>query len=284
MLDYLRFTCDLEQPLIASAIDECSLWASRFGSLLLDNLELHADLHILDLACGTGFPLFELAHMYGASCRVTGVDNWKGGIERARAKLDVYQLPNVQIIEADAAHLPFPAESFDLITSNLGINNFADPAAVLAECFRVGRPGAHLALTTNPIGHMREFYAVFRSILEEQHRDRYLERLARNEAHRGSKEALIELMERGGFRIVKIKEERFQLRYLNGGTMLNHFLTKIGFLGGWRRVIEPEDEAPIFTELERRLNQLVEAQGELRMTIPMLYLEAERSDTRPSLS
>ncbi|GCE06026.1 class I SAM-dependent methyltransferase [Dictyobacter aurantiacus] len=284
MLNYLRFTCDLDQPLTASAIDECSLWASRFGSLLLDNLELHADLHILDLACGTGFPLFELAHMYGTSCRVTGIDNWKEGIERARAKLDVYQLPNVQIVEADAAHLPFPAESFDLITANLGINNFTDPEVVLAECFRVGRPEARLALTTNPIGHMREFYAVFRSILEEQHRDHYLERLAQNEAHRGSKEALIELVGRSGFRIVKIKEEQFQFRSLNGSALLNHFLTKIGFLGGWRRVIEPGDEASIFAELERRLNQLAEAQGELRLTIPMLYLEAEKSATRPSLS
>lgn len=277
MVDYLRFTYDSGQPDTVSVFDECSLWAARFGSLLLNNLELHPNLNILDLACGTGFPLFELAHMYGTSCQVTGVDRWKEAIERARLKLGVYQLPNVQILEADAGHLPLQEETFDLIVSNLGINNFTDPDAVLAECFRVAKPHARLALTTNPVGHMYEFYDIFRATLKEQHKSLYLERLEKNESHRGSKEALIELLQRSGFRIVNVKEDQFQLRYLNGHALFNHALTKFGFLDGWRHVVDPEDEEWIFGLLEHKLNQLAEARGELRMTVPMLYLEGEKS-------
>lgn len=33
--------------------------------LLLDNLELSRGATVLDLGCGTGFPLFELADMHG---------------------------------------------------------------------------------------------------------------------------------------------------------------------------------------------------------------------------
>src|SRR5690348_1094725 len=106
MPDYLHFTYDPNNQETASIFDECSLWGARFGLFLLNNLELRPDLRILDLACGTGFPLFELAHMYGTTCQITGVDNWKGAIERARAKLHFYHLPNVQIVEADAEHLP----------------------------------------------------------------------------------------------------------------------------------------------------------------------------------
>src|SRR5437660_3075543 len=162
MPHFLDFTYDPNDPETTSVFDEISLWAARFGLFLFKYLELRPNLNILDLACGTGFPLFELAQVYGASCQVTGIDSWKEAVERARSKLHTYQFPNVTILEADAAHLPFQDGAFDLIVSNLGANNFTDPYAVFAECFRVAKPNAHMVLTTNTAGHMSEFYAVFR--------------------------------------------------------------------------------------------------------------------------
>jgi hypothetical protein len=41
-------------------------------------------------------------------------------------------------------------------------------------------------------------------------------------------------------------------------------------------VLAAEDEAAVFGMLEARLNALAEAQGELRVTIPMLYLEGQK--------
>jgi hypothetical protein len=55
---------------------------------------------------------------------------------------------------------------------------------------------------------------------------------------------------------------------------LNHSLTRIGFLDGWRSVVDADDEQRVFESIERRLNEAAGAQGELRMTVPMLYLEA----------
>src|SRR5437588_11126403 len=105
MPNFLRFTYDPNDPDVVSAFDEISLWAARFGLFLFSHLELRPNLNILDLACGTGFPLFELAQMHGASCQVTGVDVWKQGIERARLKGAISQCSNVRILEADAAQL-----------------------------------------------------------------------------------------------------------------------------------------------------------------------------------
>ena len=68
MREYLRLPFEGSHSDIASVIDECSLWAVRFGLILLDHLELRPHLTILDLACGTGFPLFELAQLYGRTC------------------------------------------------------------------------------------------------------------------------------------------------------------------------------------------------------------------------
>ena len=36
------------------------------------------------------------------------------------------------------------------------------------------------------------------------------------------------------------------MRYLDGSAFFNHWLTKLGFLDGWRSIVEPEDEEIIF--------------------------------------
>jgi len=276
--DFLHFTYNPNDPDIASSFDQVSFWSARFGSLLFRELPLGPNLNILDLACGTGFPLVELAQVYGTSCQVTGIDIWKEALERARLKVKAYQLTNVQVMQADAAHLTFDDKTFDLIISHLGLNNFTEPEAVLAECFRVARPRAHLVLTTNPVGNMSEFYEVFRATLQELQKPDYLERLRVNESHRGTKESISAMLQAAGFRVVKTKEDSFQFRYLDGGALFNHILTKVGFLDGWRQVINPEDEQHVFAILENKLNQIASIQGELRMTVPMLYLEAEKPD------
>ena len=45
------------------------------------------------------------------------------------------------------------------------------------------------------------------------------------------------------------------MRYVDTSALLNHSLTRIGFLSGWRSVVEPEDEVEIFAEVARRLDE-----------------------------
>jgi ubiquinone/menaquinone biosynthesis C-methylase UbiE len=261
---------------IAPVFDEVTLWASRFGALLFDNLQVRKDLNILDVGSATGFPLFELAGTHGFSCRVTGIDVWKAALDRARLKQRAYGIPNVALVNADAAAMPFADASFDLVVSNLGINNFDDPTAVLAECYRVLKTGGRLVMTTNLEGHWREFYAVFRAVLAEKGNPQYLDRLAANEGHRGTRQSVSSLLEGAGFGIARVVEDSFVMRFTGGTALFNHTLTQLGFLDGWRGVVDPADEENVFGELEGRLNQIAEEQGELRMSTPMLFIEGEK--------
>lgn len=276
MPDFLQRTTDFTDPDVVSAIDEASLWAARFGILLLEELPLRPSSNVLDLGCGSGFPLFELAHVHGPSCQFIGLDIWPQALTRARAKLRVHNLKYVHLVRADAARLPFRDASFDLIVSNLGVNNFAAPANVVRECARVARPGGRLAFTTNLTGHMREFYDVFRSTLVDLGLAQCLPRLSAQEAHRGSKDSVAQLLTDAGFKIERKVEHSFTMRYIDGSALFRHSLTRFGFLDGWRSVVDRSDHERVFAALEQNLNRLAARHAQLTVSVPMLYIEARR--------
>jgi demethylmenaquinone methyltransferase/2-methoxy-6-polyprenyl-1,4-benzoquinol methylase len=74
----------------------------------------------------------------------------------------------IRWIEADALQLPFPDQSFDLVTSAFGFRNLADYDAGLREVLRVLRPGGECGILefSEPEGLMGKIYDVyFKSIL-----------------------------------------------------------------------------------------------------------------------
>ncbi len=280
MTDYLQNKIDLSGPLNASIVDELSFWSSRFGSILFDNLTVRPNINILDVGCANGFPLFELAHVFGRTCRVTGIDIWSDSIERARFKLGLYALTNVEIVETDAGHQPFDDATFDLIVSNVGINNWADPRAVLTECRRVAKPGAELVLTSNLVGHYQEFYEVFQQTLIELKMSHLLDALEAQRRHRGTRESISEVLSETGWRIGKVIEDSFQMRFADGHSLLNHSLTRYGFLDGWRGVVGGVAEEQVFAAIEIKLDAIAQEKGELRMTVPMIYVESLKTGLR----
>ena len=126
MQDYLAFRLDLEDAEVVSAYDELPLWSAMFGLLLLAHLPLRRHTTVLDVGHGTGFPAIELAERLGSTCRVHGIDRWGMALNRARHKAQVRGVENVRLWQGDAAAMPFRDGEFDLVVSNLGINNFSD--------------------------------------------------------------------------------------------------------------------------------------------------------------
>jgi len=101
-----------------------------------------ADMLVLDLASGTGEPAISLAQRVGPRGSVTAVDQSSEllaiAAERARNK----KLSNFATRQADAHHLPFAGQRFDLATCRFGVMFFSDAQGALTELRRVLKPGA----------------------------------------------------------------------------------------------------------------------------------------------
>jgi len=97
---------------------------------------------VLDLATGTGEPGISLAQRVGPRGLVTAVDQSSELLDIAAKRAQDKNLLNFMTQQADAHHLPFADQSFDLATCRFGVMFFSDFQRALAELRRVLKPGA----------------------------------------------------------------------------------------------------------------------------------------------
>jgi ubiquinone/menaquinone biosynthesis C-methylase UbiE len=94
----------------------------------------------LELGVGSG-ATFD--HYPGDLASLTGLDVSEGMLELARARAARLPFP-VRLQAADFQTLPFPAASFDTVTSSLALCGIPDPALLFSEIRRVLRPGGRM--------------------------------------------------------------------------------------------------------------------------------------------
>ena len=274
--DYLDTSIDWNAPNVVSCLDELPLWSAPFGLILLENSRIQPDMTVLDIGFGTGFPLLELAQRLGKSATIYGIDPWKAAHERTRLKMDLFNIKNVILIEGDASSMQFKDETFDLIISNLGINNFQDPRKIFRECFRVAKPKAQIALTTNPKGHMKEFYTVFEETLKELSLNKLEEDFLIHLNHRLTPKIIRSYLKEVGFKITKSQQSSITMRFLDGSAFFSHSLIRYGFLEDWKKLIPAEHWNIVFSKVESKINIIAHNNGEFSLTIPVVYIEGEK--------
>lgn len=131
-------------------------WAGAYGrSRLLPllqrkalaELDLRPDDRVLDVACGAGALVVDVAP--GVE-RAVGVDLSDGMLELARSRLrsaqQAHPLDNVEFVQGPSDALPFDDGSFTALVCTTALHHFPDPQRSIDEMARVLEPGGRVVI------------------------------------------------------------------------------------------------------------------------------------------
>lgn len=115
--------------------------------------------NILDLASGLGEPAFSLAEAVGPKGRVTASEITPEFVGSILEHRDLGSVKNLCAIQAEACAIPFPDQSFDIVTCQLGAMYFVPVKKAFEESLRVLKPGGKVAILTWGMPEQGTFFA-----------------------------------------------------------------------------------------------------------------------------
>ena len=114
---------------------------AEWAPCLVDFAGIRPGQAVLDVACGTGIVARTVADQLGGAGRVVGLDLNPAMLAVARRVC-----PDIEWREGDAAAMPFPDGSFDVVVCQMALMFFRDRAGALRDMRRVVSAGGTVAL------------------------------------------------------------------------------------------------------------------------------------------
>ncbi|HET6149803.1 MAG TPA: methyltransferase domain-containing protein [Polyangia bacterium] len=123
--------------------ERTDVYLDPLGRAAMALLQLERGTRVVDVGCGCGQTLLELAELVGPSGEVLGLDISEPMLARARERVAAHE--NVSLALADAETYPFGPRSWDALFSRFGVMFFRDPQEAFTNLRRALRPHGQLA-------------------------------------------------------------------------------------------------------------------------------------------
>lgn len=131
---------------------------SPLGIRAMDALHIRPGETVVDLGCGTGQTLLQLAERVGAGGHVVGIDISAPLLKAARSRTS--GIEQVTCIEGDATGLALPAGSIDAFFSRFGVMALPDHVTTFANFHQMLKPSGRIvfvcwrSLIENELDHL----------------------------------------------------------------------------------------------------------------------------------
>lgn len=103
--------------------------------LCIKQLPIKPHDNVIDLCCGTGDLSGIVKKLYPKAC-IIGIDFSEKMLEIAQSKYN-----NIQYIQADVTHLPYPDNCFDIAIMGFGLRNIQNAEKAVEEVYRILKNG-----------------------------------------------------------------------------------------------------------------------------------------------
>ena len=142
---------------------------------------------LLDVGCGTGFLIDTLTKQYSA--KYYGADLSDEMIRVAKEK----NIEGAEFVVSSADRLPYPDQSFDIVTCSQSFHHYPYPEKAMQEAFRVLRSGGLYILSDTGIGGIGGW--IDNHIL--------FKLMNSGDCHTTDRKGIAEMMERTGFEVIQ---------------------------------------------------------------------------------
>jgi ubiquinone/menaquinone biosynthesis C-methylase UbiE len=231
------------------------------GEDLCEALDIRSYQKVLDVAAGNGNVSLAAARRW---CDVVATDYVPKLLDRARERADAERL-SIEFQQADAEHLPFSDDSFDVVVSSFGVMFTPDQDRAAAEMVRVCKSGGKIGLANwTPEGFIGQVFKTIGTHVPPPTG-------ARSPALWGTRGRMIELFEPCAASIKSVPKH-FVFRYRSPRHWLDTFRTYYGPLLKTFAVLAPPAQAALERDLMSLIGQF-NCSEDGSMVVPSEYLE-----------
>lgn len=121
---------------------------------------------------------------------------------------------------------------------------------------------------------MIEFYSAMEKVLTD-FKLNYCIELMRQQIYKKRKplDQYLEQIQSYGFSIDSVSHDRFEYKFVDGTTMLNHYFIRLAFIDGWKEIVSAENQSEIFEMIEKELNNKSLSDGIMKLSVPFVMID-----------